>query len=734
MASGTYFKGITIRLGGDTSGLDDALVSVNKSISATTKYLTSLNKDLKLDPTNVTLLTEKQKLLADAISQTESKLKTLKTAKEQIEAKGNSATEEEKNALSQLNTEIGRCEAQLKKYNTELKATDESALKAKTGLSTFKDTFTAILANEAVQTGLSVIKTSLQAIGSAIKSVLSTGIEYNKQLESYTASFTAMTGSAEEATNVLNRLKTITSSSTFGLDSLAQATQSLISTGIAGEDATKTIEALASAIAYTGGGNDELTRMASNLQQVKNVGKATATDIKQFAMAGIDVYGILSDYTGKSVEEIQNLDISYEMLASALEQASSEGGKYFGALETQMGTLNGQTTKLTNNFKEFAGVLSSDVSSALSQTFLPIINDTLSAMTSGMEENGVQGMVDALVGGVQDMASAISKELPTMIQAGGQIVLGLLKGIVQALPTIAPVAFDVIFELVNQILLMLPEIIECALEIIIALANGIAEALPELIPTIIEVINTIVMTLLEHIDEIINCAINLIIALINGLMEALPQLVSYLPTIITTIVQVLLDNLPIIVEGAMQIIIAIITGLIEALPELVTYVPEILTAIVDGVMACISKIWDLGKNIVEGIWKGISDSWEWLKNKIGEWCGWIMDKVKSFFGIASPSKVFANIIGKNLALGISEGFGDTMPTTINDMKKSLKGLNGEVESSMNATINPSLSTRPVTMQINFSIDNSGKDITDEDINKWGNSIANVVNERLGVLM
>ena len=53
----------------------------------------------------------------------------------------------------------------------------------------------------------------------------------------------------------------------------------------------------------TGGGNDELTRMASNLQQIKNAGKATAMDIRQFAYAGIDVYGILADYLGKTTEE-----------------------------------------------------------------------------------------------------------------------------------------------------------------------------------------------------------------------------------------------------------------------------------------------------------------------------------------------------------------------------------------------------------------------------------------------
>ena len=78
-------KGITIEIGGDTTGLDKALKSVNSSIRTTQSALKDVNRLLKLDPSNTQLLTQKQKLLKDAITVTKEKLDSLKEA--QIQAK-----------------------------------------------------------------------------------------------------------------------------------------------------------------------------------------------------------------------------------------------------------------------------------------------------------------------------------------------------------------------------------------------------------------------------------------------------------------------------------------------------------------------------------------------------------------------------------------------------------------------------------------------------------------------
>ena len=91
--------------------------------------------------------------------------------------------------------------------------------------------------------------------------------------------------------------------------------------------------------------------MASNLQQIRNAGKATSMDIRQFAYAGIDVYGILAETTGKNVEELKKMDITYEQLSEALIKASSEGGKYYNGQITMSDTLNGKISMLKKTSK-----------------------------------------------------------------------------------------------------------------------------------------------------------------------------------------------------------------------------------------------------------------------------------------------------------------------------------------------------------------------------------------------
>ena len=78
-------KGITIVLGGDTTGLNKALSGTNKEIKNTQAQLRDVERLLKLDPTNTTLLEQKQRLLAEAVGETKSKLDTLKTAEKQVQ-------------------------------------------------------------------------------------------------------------------------------------------------------------------------------------------------------------------------------------------------------------------------------------------------------------------------------------------------------------------------------------------------------------------------------------------------------------------------------------------------------------------------------------------------------------------------------------------------------------------------------------------------------------------------
>jgi tape measure domain-containing protein len=155
----------------------------------------------------------------------------------------------------------------------------------------------------------------------------------------------------------------------FDTESLLMVNRSLISAGENAVAARSTSLDLANAIAAVGGGNDELGRMAANMQQIKTVGKATAMDIRQFGMTGINIYEMLAKSTGKNIEQVKEMEVTYEQLQAALAMSRASGGMYEGAMEAQSNTKSGKWNTMKDNFMTAAA----DVGDA----FSPIINKLL---------------------------------------------------------------------------------------------------------------------------------------------------------------------------------------------------------------------------------------------------------------------------------------------------------------------------------------------------------------------
>lgn len=295
-----------------------------------------------------------------------------------------------------LKTMLAQAEAQLRATTTALKAANNGM----DGFASSTDKASSKSLAGAIAQG-TVMANVFSKLGSAALSAaegfISSGIEYNAQIEKYTTGFTNMLGSAEAAQQVMSQIQEDAAKTPFDVASLTQANQYLISAGENASYARDTIMALGDAVSATGGGNDELNRMAQNLQQIANTGKATAADIKQFAYAGIDVYGILADYTGKSTAEVQKMTISYDLLTQALQAASEEGGRYYNSMDTQSQTMNGRVSTLKDNVSQLTGLLTGDLSSGAG-VVIGNLNDMLVAAQEAYKTDGWIGLAGAITG------------------------------------------------------------------------------------------------------------------------------------------------------------------------------------------------------------------------------------------------------------------------------------------------------------------------------------------------
>lgn len=297
------------------------------------------------------------------------------------------------------------------------------------------------------------------------------------------------------------------------------------------------------------------------------------------------------------------------------------------------------------------------------------IGNTVGGLVNMVMEN-LPKLVQVGLDMVTAIGGAIVDNLPIIIDSAVQIIMTLLQALIDALPQITEGALQLVLALVDGIIENLPQLVEAALQMIVTLAVGIGEALPELIPAIIEAIILIVETLINNMDQILDAAFKIIEGLAQGLLNALPKLIEALPKIIESIINFITNNLPKIIEMGIKLTVQLAAGLIKAIPQLVASIPQIIAALLGGLGKAVISVTEIGTNIVKGLWEGIKAMGTWIKDKVSDFFGGIVDGVKGLLGIHSPSRVFAGI-GENMGEGIGVGFEDAMNGVENDMKKAI---------------------------------------------------------------
>ena len=337
---------------------------------------------------------------------------------------------------------------------------------------------------------------------------------------------------------------------------------------------------------------------------------------------------------------------------------------------------------LVNNLVESAGIFAENIIPRV-EVALGGVADLISKLAPIIIEKLpylIDTIVPSLITTATNMVDSVVDILPSLFQT-------VINAIIKNAPLLMETGISLIGTLTNTILEMLPEIIKLGLDLIISLANGIAESLPELIPTIIDVILQIVDTLTDpkNLSNLLQAALFLITQLAWGLVNSIPALVDSVITIIEGIVTFLLDpaNLSMLIQTALQLVLAIGLGLVQAIPKLITSVAKLVVNIADYF---IKYDWaSLGKNLVEGFKRGISNAWKNLKQWFRSLFGDLIYIAKKILGIASPSKVFKKL-GGFTAEGFGIGWEDEFANVNKELEKSLAFENLDPNIGINASV------------------------------------------------
>lgn len=269
--------------------------------------------------------------------------------------------------------------------------------------------------------------------------------------------------------------------------------------------------------------------------------------------------------------------------------------------------------------------------------------------------------VQTFVAGLGNSEADITTLVGNIITAFGSVVdnvVPVVENIVGQLPVI-------VHAIIPAITKLFPELLDTAFEVIETLVDGIMDALPDFVNTAVPLITKFVSKILSNTGKILDTGIKLILTLIQGLIKALPDLIAMLPTIVKQIASTLIANAPLILQAAIELIFALIEGFLGMIANIAGAIKQIGTKIVETFKTTDLKT--IGLNLIKGLWDGITGGAKWLWGKITGFCKDIVDRFKDALGIHSPSKLMANIVGKNMALGIGEGYEDAMSSVAKDM-------------------------------------------------------------------
>jgi len=297
------------------------------------------------------------------------------------------------------------------------------------------------------------------------------------------------------------------------------------------------------------------------------------------------------------------------------------------------------------------------------------IVDTLMGLLPMIVECGIT-LLTSLVAALPDIISTIALALPELVSGITSALLGMIPqlvecgiqlfvALVQALPDIIANITSSLYILIEAIVFALiaavPSIIECGIELLTALIAGLPQIILNVVAAIPAILAALVAALIDSIPTIIECGVNLLTSLIADLPSIIVAVVAAIPQIVSGLVQAIVGSVGQIAQAGIQLLTSLITALPNIISTIVRAIPQIVSAIVQAFLSLRGQLVEAGSNLLHGLADGIGNAIGAVVARAQAAAQAVVSSVKGFFGIASPSKVFREEIGKQLMLGLAGG-------------------------------------------------------------------------------
>ena len=363
---------------------------------------------------------------------------------------------------------------------------------------------------------------------------------------------------------------------------------------------------------------------------------------------------------------------------------------------------------------------------ALAPEFFALAQTLIFSLLEGFAPM-LPSLVETLFSVTVQAITLLTGMLPSLMPSIISGLQGIFQALFQALPVITSSLFELVMSLINWLAEgdNISNFINRIIQVVALIVEQFSLILPVLLPAIIKIIGEIVNCLLEpdNVMLLVNATLQLVGAILVALVNCVPEFINFVVGLVDNLsdyVVMFLDWIvPIVSQGLTNVINTVkswgtniktfITNLWSNIKNgvsnfitnlktnfsngfnaiktnvsnVITNIRNFVTNILNTLKQLPQQAFNMGYNLIAGLWNGIHNMIDWVIDKVSGFANSIVSTVKKAFGIASPSKVFAQI-GGYLAEGLDVGFSDGMEDVQDDMLKATDGLTASMTAEVSA--------------------------------------------------
>lgn len=367
------------------------------------------------------------------------------------------------------------------------------------------------------------------------------------------------------------------------------------------------------------GDAQKLGTMATAFGRIQSNGYASLEEINMMIDQGFNPLNIIAKKTGETMAEVRDRVSAGEVSFEELNDALMTATDAGGQFYNAM----------ENQSKTFEGQMST-------------LKDNVSALAGSLTEDLFGSLAENALpkvnGWVDELLTAAETEgIAGVVDTAGTVLSEALTAILDAAPSFIESATSLVSSFLSAVQEMGPQITDGAIAVIMTLAQGLVSMVPEIISTAGTLVSGLISGIADHFPEIISTAGTLIKNMASGLIDALPDIILAIGDLIGALIKAIFET------------------------DWIQVGKDIINGLINGIGAMAGALWEAAKNIARSA----------------------LDAIKGFFGIASPSKVMRDQVGKQLDAGLAAGMEENADEAADSARNVSRRVLGEFSADVN---------------------------------------------------